>query len=473
MKKLKQFFKTPMGLLLGIFLGLLFIFIMLIKLTSGSNSEQVAKKMLAQKDKPLQSNIRYTTQETLNTLTGETDNLTQNMNKLERKFAKIKTDNEKNQNSTKQMIQQEIKALETENQSLKGKVNRTISALKKASVKPKHSILDKFQIGGDNSIQIKNAKKIKSDFIWIQDNNNSEFTQEQAEKNTEAEKSNSVFDIKPAYSNIKKTVSLLRPDQNTNEQTEFNRKPKIKPYYTIPPNTWSTGVIVEQPLIGVIPNNNEVLNPQSVMFALSKKNLSANNWRLPAVIRGMQGNAICQGVFVTFSQSYVQCDVQSLTFIFNDGTISTINGTKEQPLGQLTNRYGNPYIRGKYYGNAAFAAAGTGFFSGLQGFGNAFAAGQQQISQGAGGNMYAIKNTLKYGAGNAVGAMGEAWNDWWHDLLKSTTNFVYVPNWNSQTHKLLQFNIKISKAIPIDYDSNGRKVNYENQINMYANNSLD
>jgi cell division protein ZapB len=466
LNKLKQFFKKPLGIALGLFIGILLFFVIIIKFTGSGSSAQIASKMQNQKEQPVQSNIRYTTQETLNTLTGETDNLTQSVSKLQQQFQKIKTDAVSHQKSMQDMVQQEIKALQEENQKLKDSVTNAITSVKKTQKSSAKSKSDfSYEINGAASPQA----TIHSDFVWVRDNaaiSAHQTTSENSTDNTDSN-SDSLLHSKANSKDVEK-LPASSISQNSSED-----KPKPIPYYTIPPDSWATGVIIEQPLIGVIPNNLSVLNPQTVTFAIAKKNLAANNWRLPAAISGIQGTAICQGVFVTFTQSYVQCDVTSLTFIFKDGRITTIKGTKDQPLGKITNRYGSPYIPGKYHGNAAFAATGTGFFSGLEGFGNAFAASQQQISQSAVSNFYQIKNTTKYGIGSAVGSMGEAWNDWWHDLLKSTTNFVYASNWDITTHKLKKFNIKISQAVPIDYDPNGRKINYANQIDTNTNNSLD
>jgi len=210
------------------------------------------------------------------------------------------------------------------------------------------------------------------------------------------------------------------------------------------------------------------------MFLVGSKNLAANNWRLPTPLKGMQGNAVCQGVF-NFNHSSVACDITSLTFIFTNGTIVTANAKKGTPFGHLTTHYGNSYIPGKYYGNAFFGAVGTGVFSGIQGFGNAFAAGQME-TQTLGSSSTVInsfKNSYKYGEGQAMGSSGEALNKWWLQTMKSMTNYVVAQNWDPKTHKILQLNAKITRTIPIDFNKKSRMVNYENKDTTAVNNSLD
>jgi hypothetical protein len=139
-------------------------------------------------------------------------------------------------------------------------------------------------------------------------------------------------------------------------------------------------VTPEQPLVGMIPTDGTVVNPQSVLFMIGASNLAANNWRLPPNLKGIQGNAVCQGVFVWFNDSYANCTINSLTFIFQDGRIATATAPQDKPFGHLTTLFGSPNIKGIYHGNALYAAGGTGFFGALQGFGNAFASQEQQIS---------------------------------------------------------------------------------------------
>ena len=228
-----------------------------------------------------------------------------------------------------------------------------------------------------------------------------------------------------------------------------------------------------QPLIGVIPTDGTVMDPETVLFTVGKKGILANDWKLPYALKGIQGSATCTGVF-NFNHSAVKCNITSITFIFTDGTIDTVNGTNENPLGKLTDQFGNDYIAGYYYGNAAYGAAGTGLFSAVQGWGNAFAQSQVQTQDNAAGTFSSttFKDANAYAGGQALGSTGAAMNAWWQQIMKSTTNYVLVPNWDKATQKLLVLNAVISSPIPIDYDSTARKVIYNHETNT-SNSSLD
>ena len=276
-------------------------------------------------------------------------------------------------------------------------------------------------------------------------------------------------------SNSSSNGSLLNPHNNPNDNFG-TKKPKITPAFTIPANTMLTGITPDQPLIGMIMQNSTgtVWNPQSVLFQLSSRNMAANYKMLPPNLKGVQGRAECRGIFVWFTSSYVSCQIKSLTFIFNDGTISTQTAKGNANFGYLATAYGSSFIPGKYHGNAAYAAAGTGVFSALQGVGNAFSAAQQAVSQNANGSQTTTyKSVGKTAMGAGVGAFGQAENEWWQRLLKSTTDFVYADNWNSKTHKLMQLNAVVTKQIDINHDSNARKIEYANQDNASFNNSLN
>jgi hypothetical protein len=438
-EKLITFLKKPLGMFLAISITAMLFLILIIRLLSGGNSNKTAEQM--QNEKPVQTSrdVRYTTQETLSTLTGETDNLEKSISQIQKQFEQLKTSQDKASQNSAKKLKQELENLQNQNQQFKSHIAEKIDENKKLNSKYDSLTVNNANTSSDNQI------------IWINDMAGN------------MDKGAATSPAAPVASG-----SLLNDNSNQNQE-----KPKPIPAYTIPANTILTGVTAEQPLIGVIPIEGTVLNPQTVQFAVGQKNLSANDWHLPAKLKGIQGNAVCEGVF-NFQNSAVSCSITSLTFIFDDGNIATETAAKDEPFGKLTTLYGNPYIPGKYYGNALYGAVGTGFFSAAQGFGNAFAASQVQTqnSDNAEAITTSFKNANNYAFGQGIGTAGEALNQWWLSLMKSTTNYVYTSNWNPKTHEVLQLNAKIEKQVNIDYDPDGRKVKYE-QKNNYYNNSLD
>lgn len=469
MDKLKQFIKKPVGLLITLFIVLLVFFVLIVKLLGGNDVANNAKNMQSQKDEQIQGNVRYTTQETLNTVSGEADNLTQNVAQLKNQLTQVKKKNAQERKENQMLFKKEIAALKKQNNDLKDSITKTLSNLKVQASKQNKKRVDEYRIGKD----YKNQSSKNSDFIWV---NDSAMT---PEMKTALKKDR--FSVPSNASNNRSSDSLLHPNRGLgiagdrrNTNLRSNRAKVIK-MYTIPQNTWLTGVIAEQPLIGIVPVNGEVINPRTLSFAVQAKNLAANNWHLPAVLKGIQGDAVCQGFFA-IKRPAVTCNVTSLTFIFQDGRINTVNAKQNKKLGVITDLYGNPQISGNLHSNLGYFLAGTTLFSGAQGYGNALSAAQVNTQSGAGAVpsiTTIIHNANTYAAGQGLSAAAQAANQWWVDRMKSTFDYVEVPNWNPRTHQLLQLNVKVTQSIALDYNHKDRKVIYAHDNSQSTNNSLD
>ncbi|MCK4608956.1 MAG: hypothetical protein KAT71_05710 [Gammaproteobacteria bacterium] len=444
-EKLVRFVKTPVGMLICVMAVSFLILIVIVRFFLGTgHHNKAAQDMLTMNTPEVQRNVRYTTQETLSTLTGETDNLEKGLTDVQKQFADLKNSQGQASQAMQQKMQQELQDLQQQNKKfqqalaheLKQKTNEETESMV-------NNVSDKYDSAGETSST--------NQTVWINDMKQPVVT------NNPQDNSN--------------PDSLLHPQTASSTFAGNKDKPPAIPKYTIPANTWFTGVTPEQPLVGVIPTDGKVMNPETVMFMVGEKNIAAKNWHLPPALKGIQGNALCQGVF-NFKHSAVRCDITSLTFIFKDGRIATENADKGNAFGQLTTLYGNPYIPGEYKGNALLGAVGTGFFSGMQGFGNAFASSQVDTETDTDTITTSFKNANDYAIGQGVGSTGEALNQWWLQIMKSTTNYVFVPNWDPKTQKLLILNAKITQEIPIDYDPSSRRVEYD-QDNSYSDSSLD
>lgn len=462
MDLLKKWLKTPVGLFITIVLGVLIVFILIIKaLSGGADSTTVATNMQNQGNSQVQGNKQYTVSETLSTLTGETANIQQGLSSVQKEVDSFKKTQSQKTQAVISHLQDELKIINSQNSQIrlkmleslkveKAKLAQMNSAQKRAGTRTDAD--SGYQVGGVNQGVAQHS------IVWLNDQSSVAQDNGQGKKGMHASLGQSLLH------------PVLSQDSLSNGQ-----KPKPIPAFTIPANTLLTGVTPEQPLVGMIPTDGTVVNPQSVMFMIGLHNLAANNWHLPGELKGIQGNAVCQGVFVWFNDAYANCEIKSLTFIFQDGRIATgtTKGGDEKSFGHLTSLYGSPNIPGTYHGNALYAGIGTGFFSGAQGFGNALANQGAQFTSSGGQTVISYANAFKSSAGGAAGAFGQSMNQWWQQLLKSTTDFVFVPNWNPQTHKILQLNAVINRQVDINYDPNGRKVSYGNFNQNNTSNSLN
>ena len=439
MDKLLSFVKKPVGKIVCILLIPLVVMVILAMALKPANSTQLAKSMENTKDPIVTGDVKLTTDETLRTVSGQQEALQNQIKGLENEKKEFEAEMAKKQEQEKNQVHLD---LEAEKQSILLKLSK-IQKKDELTAKPIKKVVSHGYVIGDVS-QNKNDA-----YQWISE---------------------------PAPPAKVEKTSLLT-NNNTNDLDDSAhlkvKKPTIKPFYTIPPNSALINIRPLQPLIGVIATNGTVLDPETVLFTVGKKGLLANGWNLPNAIKGVQGSATCSGVF-NFNHSSVKCGITSLTFIFQNGTISTVNGTSGKPLGKLTDHYGNDYIAGQYYGNVGYAAAGTGFFSAIQGWGGAFSQSQVETNSNAAGTFSSttFKNADAYAGGQALQETGRAFNEWWSNLLKSTTNYVFVPNWDKSTGQYLILNAVINQSVDINYNSSNRKVNYDNNT-FSQNNSLD
>ena len=149
-------------------------------------------------------------------------------------------------------------------------------------------------------------------------------------------------------------------------------KAVMTPYYTIPENATLLGATAMTALIGRVPVDGRVTDPMQFKLLLGPENLAANGHVLPDNLSGVVVSGVAIG---DMALSCSEGLIQSLTFVYNDGSIHTVsrrsNGTTptfgggssggaggksslaEAPkLGYISDRYGNPCIPGKFVTNA-------------------------------------------------------------------------------------------------------------------------
>ena len=145
-------------------------------------------------------------------------------------------------------------------------------------------------------------------------------------------------------------------------------------------------------LVGRIPVKGVVTDPYPFKIVFSDDTLAANGLRVPN-LRQMIVSGYTEGDLNLVS---VRGWVTSLTFVFNDGTISTTTSndnnigryTKENALGYLSDATGNPFIRGKLITNAPAYVGINVALGAAQGAANAFAQSQTTSNIDSTGNSH-------------------------------------------------------------------------------------
>jgi hypothetical protein len=272
---------------------------------------------------------------------------------------------------------------------------------------------------------------------------------------------------------INNANGLMPNDKLVNDKT----KHEIIPYYTIPANSTSVHAKLMTALVGRIPVKGVVTDPFPFKIVISDDNLAANGLRIPH-LKQMIVSGYCEG---DLNLRGVRGWITSLTFVFDDGTISTTtsndndigNFTKSNSLGYLSDEYGFPYIPGILRSNAIEYLAGNVALGASVGAANAFSQSQTTNSSFLGSSTSAVTGSSeKYMAGQAVSTAASEAQKWWHDRQEQSFDVIYVAP-SDEIGAYVQVAVNFAKEIHIDYNLKGRKLNYASDYGINSNNQLD
>jgi integrating conjugative element protein (TIGR03752 family) len=232
------------------------------------------------------------------------------------------------------------------------------------------------------------------------------------------------------------------------------------PYFTIAENATLMGSLGMTALIGRVPIGGTVSDPYPFKVIIGRDNLEANGIELPDITGAvMSGTAVGD-----WTLSCVRGNIESITFIFQDGRIrtvpepgkntsknrssgtSTIGGTDY--LGWLSDPRGVPCIVGERKSNAVPYLSTETIFTGL-GAWIAHRFGNDSTSVSSGGTTVtgnsALEDVLNGGLNDV--------RDWNNKLNGQAFAAIYVkPGAKVAVH--------LDREIKIDYEPHGRKVNY-------------
>jgi len=265
--------------------------------------------------------------------------------------------------------------------------------------------------------------------------------------------------------------SSLLHSGNSSSNVDSTTKKTVKPIYTIPMNATLTGATLMTPLVGRVPIDGKLPSPYHFKLVLSANNLTANGYPMPGV-KGAVMSGVASGDMLGHC---ARGDIQSMTFIFNDGTISTTQEKgNNDSLGYISSQTGNPCIAGSFHSNAAIFLGAQMGLAGAEGYANALTSSQYLNSTTTAGNTISslIGSANKAAAGQAGSAASQAAQTWWNQRVQDSFDYVYVPNVNPKTRKPMKVVVNITQQIPINYNANARKVSYENALQT-LNHQLD
>ena len=249
-----------------------------------------------------------------------------------------------------------------------------------------------------------------------------------------------------------------------------------RPVYTLPENATLMGSVAMTALIGRVPVDGTVNDPYPFKVLVGPENLTANGIDLPDVAGAvMSGTASGD-----WTLSCVRGQVESITFVFTDGTIRTVpepravvsrntataqNSNTDRirgGLGYLSDPYGIPCIAGvrrsnaqQYLGSQSLiTAAGAGVAALL----DDERSNSSVVSSG--GSTLGVTSSSGNSALNAIlsGGVSDI-RAWVNKLYGEAFAAVYVP-------PAAQVALHLDHEITLDYEPNGRSVRHEHTTHV-------
>ncbi len=269
-----------------------------------------------------------------------------------------------------------------------------------------------------------------------------------------------------------------------NQQDKQKDKPKSIPFYTIPPNATSINTAMMTAIIGRVPLNGKVDDPYPFKLVIGSKNLAANGLYMPE-ISGMIATGYAIGdmdEIGTFGQKCARGYVTSVTFIFNDGTISTQSSNNNDKatdsddsnaLGWISDAYGNPCLDGKFYTNAPKYLAIDMGLNAASGAADAYSNSETTTLASGDSLITGVTGSSgKYVLGQALSNSTKDTSDWIQNRLSQSFDAVVVKPTNPDG-SFKQIAIHFQHEIDIDYNPTGRKIRYAHSSQNNTTRHLD
>jgi integrating conjugative element protein (TIGR03752 family) len=245
-----------------------------------------------------------------------------------------------------------------------------------------------------------------------------------------------------------------------------------RPVYTIPRNATLLGSVAWTALVGRIPVKGVVQDPMKFKVLVGRENLAANGIRIPGV-DGMVFSGVATG---DWTLSCVSGKVDSVSFVFDDGTINTVSsddkgnrGSQQGNLGWISDQRGYPCVSGTRITNAYQFLAGRVGLLAMQAAADAAAAAETTttVAEETGTATSNVTGDVgTYTLGKAVSGGSEEIASWLEERQSQSFDVVYAePGANIAIH--------LDQEIPIDYDPQARRVFYANQTDPHRRSRLD
>ncbi len=235
--------------------------------------------------------------------------------------------------------------------------------------------------------------------------------------------------------------------------------------YTVPRNATLVGSVGMTALVGRIPVQGQVHDPMPFKVITGKDNLAANGLRIPGV-EGMIWSGTAIG---DWTLSCVSGQLESVTFVFEDGTIRTLSSDGNQsgdsgspgtgPLGWISDAWGVPCISGARKTSAhTYLAQRIGVMA-MEAAGEAVAQAETTtlISDSGVTSSVVSGRTGKYVLGKAARRGSDELARWLAERQAQSFDAVFVPAG-------VELAIHVDHALNLDFQPDGRKLHHETNL---------
>ncbi len=250
---------------------------------------------------------------------------------------------------------------------------------------------------------------------------------------------------------------------------------ETQPVFTVPRNATLIGSTAMTALVGRVPVQGQVRDPMPFKVITGVDNLAANGLTIP----GVQGMIWSGTAIGDWTLSCVTGRLDSVTFVFHDGTIRTLSsddlgnggrqtGGANKPLGWISDDQGIPCISGEKKTNApAFLTQRIGVMA-VQAAAEAAASAETTslVSDTGTTTNNITGNTGTYVLGKAVSGGSDEVAKWLTERQSQSFDAIFVP---ANT----KIAIHVDHELPIDLDPTGRRLSHAEPIDPHRRTRLD
>ena len=230
-----------------------------------------------------------------------------------------------------------------------------------------------------------------------------------------------------------------------------------EPFLTIPNNATLIDSTALTALIGRVPLEGRVRDPMPFKVLTGNVNLAANG----LTIDGIEGMVWSGWAVGDWTLSCVSGYVDSVTFVFTDGTIHSVesaqkSGDSNQALGWISDAYGNPCIPGERKTNAGSFVLQQSLLNTSSAASDTAASLEttQSLSPSGAIQSFVSGDSSRYVLGRTLAGGLRSTSDWLAKRAEQEFDAVFLPSGQRVA-------IHVEQEIPINYDRNGRKLKHD------------